>query len=104
MTELVNQNSFLDSNPKVGSLPNIQESPVVIATPKQEKETGPSAIGGLAALGATVLGATALGRRIPAVRNYFKEFSKPADERVHSFQTNGHWQLANGHWTSRRNN
>jgi hypothetical protein len=69
--------SFLEAIQR-GSLPNIQESPVVVATPKQEKETGPSAIGGLAALGATVLGATALGRRIPAVRNYFKEFSKPA--------------------------
>jgi hypothetical protein len=70
--------SFLEAIQR-GSFPNVQESPVVVATPKQEKETGPSAIGGLAAFGATVLGATALGRRVPAIRNFFRTTSsKPA--------------------------
>jgi hypothetical protein len=35
-------------------------------------DNDPSAVGGLLALGASIVGATAIGRRIPAVRNYFK--------------------------------
>ena len=48
-------------------------------TPIPKKDTtvvsddnDPSAVGGLLALGASIVGATAIGRRIPAVRNYFK--------------------------------
>jgi hypothetical protein len=67
--------SFIDSIIK-GSLPPIKKSPVVVETPYDEKE--PSALGGLAALGATIVGATALGKRIPGVRNYLKQMNKPA--------------------------
>jgi len=68
--------SFIEALQR-GTLPPIQQSqaPVVVATPQDEKN--PSALGGLAALGATVLGATALGRKIPAVRNFFKAGPQP---------------------------
>ena len=39
-------------------------------------DNDPSAVGGLLALGASIVGATAIGRRIPAVRNYFKPTPK----------------------------
>jgi len=50
--------------------------------PKQDKtvivsdDTEPSAVGGLAALGATVIGATALGRRIPGIKSFLRPFGK----------------------------
>lgn len=50
--------------------------------PKQDKtvivsdDTEPSAVGGLAALGATVIGATALGRRIPGLQSFLRPFGK----------------------------
>lgn len=68
--------SFIEALQR-GTLPPIQQSqaPVVVATPQDEKN--PSALGGLAALGATVVGATALGRRIPAVRNFFRAGPQP---------------------------
>lgn len=68
--------SFIEALQR-GTLPPIQQSqaPVVVATPQDEKN--PSALGGLAALGATVVGATALGRRIPTVRNFFRAGPQP---------------------------
>lgn len=74
MAEVKQPQSFIEALQQ-GGLPPMEERPVVVATPSDEE--GPSAIGGLAALGATVLGATALGRRIPAIRNYFKTTPKP---------------------------
>ena len=50
--------------------------------PKQDKtvivsdDTEPSAVGGLAALGATVIGATAIGRRIPGIKSFLRPFGK----------------------------
>ena len=50
--------------------------------PKQDKtvivsdDTEPSAVGGLAALGATVIGATAIGRRIPGLQSFLRPFGK----------------------------
>ena len=75
MAEIKQPQSFIEAIQQ-GGLPPIKSSPVVVATPQDEK--GPSALGGLAALGATVVGATALGRKSRAVRNYFKmiDFAK----------------------------
>jgi len=47
-----------------------------------DESSDPSAVGGLAALGATVVGATVLGRRIPALRNYFKSIVPKTSETI----------------------
>jgi hypothetical protein len=75
MSEIKQAQSFIEAIQQ-GSLPPLEKSPVVVETPYDEKE--PSALGGLAALGATVIGATVLGRRIPGVKNYLRQMSKPA--------------------------
>jgi len=67
MSELINPNRFVDSIIK-GSAAPVEKDPVIIST----GDESPSAMGGLAALGATIIGATAIGRKIPAVRNFFK--------------------------------
>ena len=75
MSQIKQPQSFIESIQQ-GSLPPLEESPVVVETPYDEKE--PSALGGLAALGATIVGATALGKRMPGVRNYLRQMNKPA--------------------------
>jgi hypothetical protein len=75
MSEIKQAQSFIEAIQQ-GSLPPLEKSPLVVETPYDEKE--PSAFGGLAALGATVIGATVLGRRIPGVKNYLRQMSKPA--------------------------
>lgn len=67
MSELINPNRFVDSIIK-GSAAPVEKDPVIIST----GDESPSAMGGLAALGATIIGATAIGRKIPAIRNFFK--------------------------------
>jgi len=56
---------------KQGKTPQTKSDTTVVVDEKD-----PSAVGGLVALGATILGATAIGRRIPAIRNYFKSEPK----------------------------
>ena len=63
-------NSFLEELKKGKSLDRTVDTTIVV----DDKE--PSVVGGLAALGATIVGATAIGRRIPAIRNYFKPTPK----------------------------
>tara|TARA_R110000744_G_scaffold46859_3_gene103443 strand:- start:315 stop:2570 length:2256 start_codon:yes stop_codon:yes gene_type:complete len=75
MAEIKQAQSFIEAIQQ-GSLPPLEKSPVVVETPYDEKK--PSALGGLAALGATIVGATVLGKRIPGVRNYLRQMSKPA--------------------------
>ena len=75
MSQIKQPQSFIESIQQ-GSLPPLENSPVVVETPYDEKE--PSALGGLAALGATIVGATALGKRMPGVRNYLRQMNKPA--------------------------
>jgi len=67
MAELINPNRFVDSIIQGSAAPQ-EKNPVVIST----GDESPSAMGGLAALGATIIGATAIGRKIPAIRNLFK--------------------------------
>lgn len=57
---------------KQGSSPIPKQDTTVIVN----DETEPSAVGGLAALGATVIGATALGRRIPGLQSFLRPFGK----------------------------
>ena len=75
MSQIKEPQSFIEAIQQ-GSLPPLENSPVVVETPYDEKE--PSALGGLAALGATIVGATALGKRMPGVRNYLRQMNKPA--------------------------
>ena len=56
--------NFIDQI-KQGSSPIPKQDNTVIVNDDSE----PSAVGGLAALGATVIGATALGRRIPGIKS-----------------------------------
>lgn len=68
--------AFIDPNLfveqiKKGKSPNIKTDSTIVTDDKE-----PSVVGGLAALGATIVGATALGKRIPAIRNYFKSTPK----------------------------
>lgn len=63
--------NFIDQI-KQGSSPIPKQDTTVIVN----DETEPSAVGGLAALGATVIGATALGRRIPGLQSFLRPFGK----------------------------
>lgn len=64
--QLIKTDSFIEQI-KRGSTPLLKQDTTVVV-----EDRDPSAVGGLAALGATVLGATAIGRRIPALKNFFK--------------------------------
>jgi len=63
--------NFIDQI-KQGSSPIPKQDNTVIVNDDSE----PSAVGGLAALGATVIGATALGRRIPGIKSFLRPFGK----------------------------
>jgi len=63
--------NFIDQI-KQGSSPIPKQDNTVVVTDNTE----PSAVGGLAALGATVIGATALGRRIPGIKSFLRPFGK----------------------------
>jgi len=63
--------NFIDQI-KQGSSPIPKQDNTVIVN----DDTEPSAVGGLAALGATVIGATALGRRIPGIKSFLRPFGK----------------------------
>ena len=63
--------NFIDQI-KQGSSPIPKQDTTVIVN----DDTDPSAVGGLAALGATVIGATALGRRIPGIKSFLRPFGK----------------------------
>ena len=63
--------NFIDQI-KQGSSPLPKQDNTVVVT----DDTEPSAVGGLAALGATVIGATALGRRIPGIKSFLRPFGK----------------------------
>ena len=63
--------NFIDQI-KQGSSPIPKQDNTVVVT----DDTEPSAVGGLAALGATVIGATALGRRIPGIKSFLRPFGK----------------------------
>ena len=63
--------NFIDQI-KQGSSPLPKQDNTVVVTDNTE----PSAVGGLAALGATVIGATALGRRIPGIKSFLRPFGK----------------------------
>jgi len=66
----VDPNSFIEQI-KQGKTPDVKASSTIVTDDKD-----PSVVGGLLALGATIAGATAVGRRIPAIRNYFKPTPK----------------------------
>ena len=66
----VDPNSFIEQI-KQGKTPDVKPNSPIITDDKD-----PSVVGGLLALGATIAGATAVGRRIPAIRNYFKSEPK----------------------------
>ena len=66
----VDPNSFIEQI-KQGKTPDVKPNSPIITD-----DTEPSVVGGLLALGATIAGATAVGRRIPAIRNYFKPTPK----------------------------
>ena len=63
--------NFIDQI-KQGSSPIPKQDNTVIVN----DDSDPSAVGGLAALGATVIGATALGRRIPGIKSFLRPFGK----------------------------
>lgn len=63
--------NFIDQI-KQGSSPIPKQDTTVVVN----DDTEPSAVGGLAALGATVIGATALGRRIPGIKSFLRPFGK----------------------------
>lgn len=63
--------NFIDQI-KQGSSPIPKQDNTVVVS----DDTEPSAVGGLAALGATVIGATALGRRIPGLQSFLRPFGK----------------------------
>ena len=63
--------NFIDQI-KQGSSPIPKQDNTVIVNDDSE----PSAVGGLAALGATVIGATALCRRIPGIKSFIRPFGK----------------------------
>ena len=64
--QFINTNTFLEQIRK-GSTPMTKEDTTVVVDDKQ-----PSAVGGLAALGATALGTALIAKRIPGARNFFK--------------------------------
>ena len=64
--QFLNTNTFLEQIRK-GSTPMTKEDTTVVVDDKQ-----PSAVGGLAALGATALGTALIAKRIPGARNFFK--------------------------------
>lgn len=66
----VDPNSFIEQI-KQGKTPDVKANSTIVTDDKD-----PSVVGGLLALGATIAGATAVGRRIPAIRNYFKPTPK----------------------------
>ena len=66
----IDPNSFVEKI-KQGKTPDVKPNSPIITDDKD-----PSVVGGLLALGATIAGATAVGRRIPAIRNYFKSEPK----------------------------
>ena len=64
--QFLNTDTFLEQIRK-GSTPMTKEDTTVVVDDKQ-----PSAVGGLAALGATALGTALIAKRIPGARNFFK--------------------------------
>jgi len=64
-------NSFVDQL-KQGTTPMVKQDPTVVVD-----DSEPSAIGGLAALGASVIGTGVLARRLPFVKNLLKRPTAP---------------------------
>ena len=64
--QFLNTNTFLEQIRK-GSTPLTKEDTSIVVDDKR-----PSAVGGIAALGATALGTALIAKRIPGARNFFK--------------------------------